>query len=228
PCAAARAGGAAFRYFAGSAANLALHPALQNRYSRPSCTYRCGESGFTVIPQTGSRSVACCCGACSCGAAVLIGSTQLDVAEYQVRGRIVAVGAVQIRWHRGEAHHRADAGGAVLAPPEIVPIAAGELADVEDSPCKRLTLFEQLVFLRVFGPTEHMMDVVELRCGFGRQRVENVAGLVVVAAPGQRHRPASGLRVMRVDRGGRGAVGVHFGLELLGAVQASVAQLKRP
>ncbi len=42
------------RYFAGSAMNFVRQPAEQNRNSVPACSAWCGESGLTVIPQTGS------------------------------------------------------------------------------------------------------------------------------------------------------------------------------
>jgi hypothetical protein len=41
-------------YFAGSAANFALQPALQKYTGLPSCSSTCGDCGVTVIPQTGS------------------------------------------------------------------------------------------------------------------------------------------------------------------------------
>src|SRR5205085_7156542 len=48
------AGSAGFTYCAGFARNFSLQRAEQNRISLPSCTVRCGDVGFTVIPQTGS------------------------------------------------------------------------------------------------------------------------------------------------------------------------------
>jgi hypothetical protein len=48
----------ALKYFSGAAANLALQPALQNNTSSPLCDSRCGVSGLTLMPQTGSRSSA--------------------------------------------------------------------------------------------------------------------------------------------------------------------------
>ena len=43
-----------FAYFAGSAANFALQPALQKYTGSPSCSSLCGDCAVTVIPQTGS------------------------------------------------------------------------------------------------------------------------------------------------------------------------------
>ena len=51
---AAAAAPAGFAYFAGSAANFALQPALQKYTGLPSCSSTCGDSAVTVIPQTGS------------------------------------------------------------------------------------------------------------------------------------------------------------------------------
>ena len=42
------------RYFSGSAENFAWHFGLQNRYVLPSCSWRNGESDFTIMSHTGS------------------------------------------------------------------------------------------------------------------------------------------------------------------------------
>src|SRR6185369_14524980 len=52
----AAAAPAGFMYFAGSAANLALEPALQKYTGLPSCSRTCGDCRVPVIPQTGSLS----------------------------------------------------------------------------------------------------------------------------------------------------------------------------
>jgi hypothetical protein len=97
-----RVGAFSSRYRRGSATNFALQPALQNTYSRASCTCRCAVSDLGIIPHTGSLSAGGCAprsrsvpvargasGCCSCSLIAVPSLRRMPAARHAAHAIVV-------------------------------------------------------------------------------------------------------------------------------------------